>query len=48
MTNQKKENKESYKKQISISRHKRTREAQRENIKDIHKNIYQFKISDEH
>ncbi len=46
-TNQKRENKKSYKKQTFISRHKRTRKAQRKNVEDIHRNIHQFKISDE-
>ena len=46
MTDQKRENKESCKTQIFISRHTKAEKTQSDDIEDVHKNIYQFKIAD--
>jgi len=46
-TSEKRENKESYKAQISISRRTRAERAQSDDVKDIHKDIYQLEIADE-
>ena len=46
MTDWKRENKESHKTQIFISRRMRTERTQSDDVEDIHSNIYQFEIID--
>ncbi len=47
MTSWKRKNKENHKAQTFISCHTKTERTQNSDIKDIYKNIYQFKIVDE-
>ncbi len=46
MTDWKRENKESHETQIFISRRTRAERTQSDDVKDIHKNIYQSEIAD--